>query len=234
MSWLSMLSMQFCILSGNYRKLPNGKIVFQGTGDRLKLHICGHLDGIKEAEAVWRRHTVSVGSKVVDTSIMGLPELSSMTTWSHRRKLCRCVQWWNTAHLHLKISWVCRVGRHVIAGTLVGVVGERRKKLIGFVEFPSGQVIYAIRQYRLLRRRNGDRYFSEIRWRSHRLYWMKKTFTFASSHLSGKLAKDMRELIDQQMGFFWVFYWSGCWWWELHWAQPLFSTVLRLCNATYS
>lgn len=186
----------------------DSRIVFQGTGTASTATFVEHLDGIKQAEPILEAsYRIRYGDNVVDTSIMGLPENSSMYHLvTPEGNYIDVVSDGILLPSSFKNKLGVQVGDTLYLEPLVGVVGETEKKVVGFLNIPIGaRAFMPLKEVQKILRQPGAATGILLKFSGEPSTVLLKKLYDLPQVTSVELMKDTRQLIDEQMGFFWVF-----------------------------
>jgi len=186
----------------------DGKIVFQGTGTASTATFVSHLDGIKDSEPYLEvAYRIRYGDNVIDTSIMGLAPNSSMYHLvTPKGDRVEVVDDGILLPASFKNKLGAQIGDTLSLEPIVGTVGETEKRLAGFLEMPIGaRAFMSLEEVQRLLRQPGTATGIFVDFSGEPSNLLMKRLYNLPQVTSVELTSDTRALIDEQMGFFWVF-----------------------------
>ena len=186
----------------------DARLVFQGTGTESTANYVSHFNGIAGAEPVLEvPYRIRYRGSVIDTSIMGIQENSSMYHLiMENRSRIDVVESGILVPNSFKNRLGIKVGDVIYLEPTVGVVGQTEKVVAGFVDIPIGaRSFMPIDDVQKLVREPGTASSVFLKFKGKPSNELLKRLYDLPQVSTVELASDTRELIDQQMGFFWVF-----------------------------
>ena len=186
----------------------DARVIFQGTGATATASYISRLQGIQQADAILEvPYRVRHGEKVADTSIMGLPEGSSMyNLLTPDGSPTTVVKDGILLTLSLKKKLGAEVGDTLQLEPVVGTVGDTQKELAGFVDVPMGdRAFMPLRDTQRLLRAPGTATGVLLNFDGQPSAKLLKRLHDIPQIASIEFAVETRRFLDEIMGFFWVF-----------------------------
>ena len=186
----------------------DARVIFQGTGATATASYISHLEGIQQTEAILEvPYRVRHGEKVSDTSIMGLPEGSSMyNLLAPDGSLTSVKQGGILLSLSLKKKLGAEIGDMLQLEPVVGTIGDTEKRLVGFVDVPLGnRAFMPLRETQRLLRAPGTATGVLLKFDGEPSAKLLKRLYDLPETASLEFAGETRRFLDEMMGFFWVF-----------------------------
>lgn len=181
---------------------------FQGMGATSTAAYVGHLDGVDQAEAILEApYRIRYGDRTADTSIMGLPKQSAMyhlvTPEGYHIDV---VEDGILLPFALKDKIGAEVGDMVQLEPIVGTVGETEKRLAGYVDTPIGsRAFMPLREVQKLLHAPGAATGILLTFDGQPSSDLLKKLYNLPKATSIEFVADTLQLLDDMMGFFWVF-----------------------------
>ncbi|MFC1962520.1 ABC transporter permease [Chloroflexota bacterium] len=212
---LILLTMSFVdglesILLNQFERVHNydARVIFQGTGGEVTASRINRMEGVNQAEAILEApYRVRYGERVADIGIMGLPVQSSMyRLFTPENYPAAVVEGGILLPLSLKEKLNVNLGNRIQMEPLMGTVGETEQQVAGFVQEAFGGRAYMTLEdvqkmldspeaaTSVLLRFNGEPSGRVLQ----RLYNLPQTASI-------EFVSETSELMDESMGFFWVF-----------------------------
>ncbi len=186
----------------------DARIIFQGTGTASTANYIKHFDGISEAEAILEvPYRIRFGKNIVDSSVMGIPAGSSMYHLvAANDEPIDVVKDGILLPESFQKKLGARVGDILQLEPMVGTVGATEKKLAGIARIPIGaRTFMPLDEVQALIREPGTASSILVRFNGEPSDTLMKRLYNLPNVSSVELARDTRALIDEQMGFFWIF-----------------------------
>jgi len=212
---LVLVSMSFVdamesMLDTQFEKIQNfdARVIFQGTGAAATASYISHLEGIQQTEAILEvPYRVRHGEKVADTSIMGLPEGSSMYNLLRPDGSPTSVkQDGILLGLSLKKKLGAEIGDMLQLEPVVGTIGDTEKRLEGFVNMPMGdRAFMPLRDTQRLLRAPGTATGVLLNFDGEPSAKLLKRLYDLPETASIEFAGETRRFLDEMMGLFWAF-----------------------------
>jgi putative ABC transport system permease protein len=212
---LILVSMSFIdatqnVLDVQFREvqLYDAALIFQGTRAAAITAYIRNLAGVEHAEAVLEvPYRLRHGDYVSDSSIMGLPENSTL----YGLVDAEGNEIYPTSNsilmpLALKDKLQVEVGDTISLEPLVGTVGETEKRIAGFVDSPVGtRSFMTLPDLQRLLRSPGIISSVLLKFTGQPHQGLLKRLYDIRHASSLEFSSDTRKFIDDLMGFFWVF-----------------------------
>jgi putative ABC transport system permease protein len=183
-------------------------IHFQGTGATSTAAYVNRLDGVDQAEAILEMpYRIKHGERTADSSIMGLPKQSSMyNLLSPEGHFIDVIEDSILLPISFREKLGVEIGDTVQLEPLVGTLGEAEKRLAGFVDIPiGGRAFMPIREVQNLLRSPGAATGILLTFDEQPSADLLKKLYNLPKAASIEFMADTIQLLDEQMGFFWVF-----------------------------
>jgi putative ABC transport system permease protein len=186
----------------------DARLIFQGTGTASTANYVSHFNGITGAEPVLEvPYRIRYGGAVIDTSIMGIQENSSMYRLiTQDGSRIEVIQSGILVPNSFKDRLGVQLGDVVHLEPIVGVVGQTEKAIAGFVDIPIGaRSFMPISEVQKLVREPGTATSVFLKFNGEHSNELLKRLYDLPQVATVELSSDTRGLINEQMGFFWVF-----------------------------
>jgi putative ABC transport system permease protein len=183
-------------------------IRFQGTGAASTAAYVKNLGGVDNAEAILEMpYRIRFGDNYVDSSIMGLPKNSSMyNLQTSEGTNIDVVDDGILIPVPLKDDLGAKIGDTVNLEPLVGTVGETQKRIAGYVDIPiGGRAFMPLRETQKLIHSPGGATGILLTFNGAPSPTLLKKLYNLPQVASIEFSDDFKRLIDEMMGFFWVF-----------------------------
>ncbi|MFC1845896.1 ABC transporter permease [Chloroflexota bacterium] len=183
-------------------------ILFQGTGASSTAAYVGRLDGIDQAEAILEMpYRIRHGEHTADSSIMGLPKQSSMyNLLSPEGDFLDVVDDSILVPVAFKEKLDVDINDIVQLEPLVGTLGDTEKRLAGFVDTPiGGRAFMPIREVQQMLHSPGTATGILVTFNGQPSPDLLKKLYNLPKVASIEFIADTIGLLDEMMGFFWVF-----------------------------
>ena len=186
----------------------DARVIFQGTGAAATASYIGRLEGVRETDAILEvPYRVRHGDRVADTSIMGLPEGSSMyNLLTPDGSPITVVKDGILLAQSLKKKLGAEIGDTLQLEPVVGTIGDTEKRLVGFVDVPlSGRAFMPLSETQRLLRAPGTATGALLNFDGQPSAKLLKRLYDIPQIASIEFAGETRRFLDEMMGFFWVF-----------------------------
>jgi putative ABC transport system permease protein len=186
----------------------DARVIFQGTASATTASYLKNIEGIDQTEPILEvPYRIQYGNESVDSSVMGLVPGSRMynlispdgtsTDVTHDGIL---------VPMSFKDKLGVKVGDTVDLEPLVGTVGETEKQLAGFVDtYIGGQIYMPLEDVQKMVREPGAATSVLLTFDGTPSFMLLKKLYNIPQVASIEFANDVQKMIDEMMGFFWVF-----------------------------
>jgi putative ABC transport system permease protein len=180
---------------------------FQGRTAVSTVAYVRNLDGIASAEAIMELpYRMVNGNRKVDTSILGLPEGSSMfTLQTPEGTRVDVASDGILVPFSLKNKLGAEIGDRIILEPLTGTVGQVEKTLAGYIfTYLGGRVYMPLQEAQRMVRDPGSTTGILLKFNGQPSSELLKRLYRVPQVASVELVEDTLKLMDEMMGFFWV------------------------------
>ncbi len=186
----------------------DARLIFQGMGTESITNYVESFQGITDAEAVLEvPYRLRYEREVIDTSIMGIQKKSNMYHLvAQNGSKIEVVENGIIVPNSFKDRLGIKLSDVVFLEPTVGVVGQTDATITGFVDIPIGaRTFMPINEVQKLIREPGTATSIFVKFHDKPSNELMRRLYNVPGVAAVELASETRELIDQQMGFFWVF-----------------------------
>ena len=186
----------------------DARVIFQGSAAATTASYIKNIDGVADTEAILEMpYRIRYGEESIDTSVMGMPPGSTMYKLiSPDGTLTDVVSDGILIPLSFKEKLGVDVGDTVKLEPMVGTVGETEKRVAGFVDtYIGGQIYMPLKDVQKMTRQPGSATSVLLTFDGTPSFILLKKLYNMPQIASIEFADDIQKMIDEMMGFFWVF-----------------------------
>jgi putative ABC transport system permease protein len=186
----------------------DARVIFQGTASTTIASYIKNIEGIDNTEAILEiPYRIRYGGESIDSSVMGLTPGSRMYNLiSPDGTPVDVVSGGILVPLSFKDKLGVKVGDTVKLEPLVGTVGETEKQLAGFADtYIGGQIYMPLEDAQKMVRQPGTATSVLLTFDGTPSFILLKKLYNIPQIASIEFADDVQKMIDEMMGFFWVF-----------------------------
>jgi putative ABC transport system permease protein len=186
----------------------DARAIFQGTAAVTTASYIKNIDGVADTEAILEiPYRIQYGEESIDTSVMGLPPGSTMYKLiSPDGSPVDVVSGGILVPSSFQDKLGIKAGDTVKLEPLVGTVGETEKQIAGIVDtYIGGQIYMPLKDAQKMTRQPGAATSVLLTFDGTPSFMLLKKLYNIPQIASIEFADDVKKMIDEMMGFFWVF-----------------------------